>query len=883
MRERVLLAPGANESELRRSMALFGRQSLGLRIMNGPQLARYALMKAGIALTEEILGREEELALVGEALRGVSWFGGISLSDIRKVAATLREIRQIAADGEGAEAGIVSEALRKGPFPEKNKALYDVYEGYMARLRDEKRLDGIALMRKALAECPPVGTEILLLEEFPLSPLEALLAQKLSGGKEKRVALPELFEAEQKPLSVEVIRECYGIRAEAETLLCEVRDNRIALDACEAAVTDPVSYSQLFYDLHLQYCISVSFGCGIPMGNAAPAKLLQLYVGWTTKGFFGGEALQAMFDSETFDRKRLPESYREARMLKKADNRRMFMDVLYGLRLTNDADINARRLTDFEKALVPEDKERDYLPALKALAGELSLSPASFIRKYARLRPSQEDFPGSLLHRLDAAALSEITKELDLAQATGQGGDLSALAAKILVRNVCRESSRAGALHLCAIPEALSSPRENLYVLGLSAALYPGSPRENHLLLDADILAFPSDPKDYTSAGRVRRRQQNLRNLLRLSAALGSRIRLSYAGYDTAELKEANASSLLYGFYEESCRQKSDYEAFRGAVQKVGYFDHSLSEEREIGRAVIRGAGVSASEKAASDESESSVILGMDTAYSPSALSTFYQCPRHFYLRTLLGIQEPEEEKPFEIISAAEIGSMAHSLMERLGQEELSKEELLRRAGEAFDRFMAKNPPLTTHSLQREKEDFLELMGMAFDQDAAGIRTSVLLAEEDIEAVHQESGVKLHGLPDRVELTGGQEARIVDFKTGRQNKFVENDIDSCLQAVIYAFLVESKSGEREAPVRVQGGEFRLLRLGEKTAFDYDEAMRAALSKKLKSFREALEEGCFEPPVFAGKEGEKNEQEICRYCRFDSICGKQSRKEEDDEP
>ena len=881
MTETILLAPGANESELRRAMARFGRPSLGLRIMNGPQLAAFALMRSGAAVTEKILSREEELTLTAEALQGIAWFGKAGLPDIRGVAATLREIRQIAVDGEKCEAAIVEEALANGPFPDKNAALFEVYEKYIRRLEENGLTDGITLMRKAVGNASLLTVPLFTMGEFPLSPLENLLVQKLSGGAARQTALSELFGTNARPLKVESFRECYGIRAEAETVLGEIRTGAKALDSCLAAVTDPVSFSQLFYDLHLLYAVPVSFGCGIPIANAAPAELLELYTDWATKGLFGKESLKDLLYSEAFDRSRLPESFHEARSLKKAGGRRMFDDVLYGLRLTNDAAVNAERLSAFEKALLPEDGESIYLPALRALAEELSLPPAQFMRKYAKLRQPQDEFPGTLLHRLDSAALSEIIRELDLARETGQGGDLTALKTKIFTGNVCRESSRAGALHLCTIADALNCPRENLYVLGLSAALYPGSPRENHLLLDEDIMRFPSEPEERTSKGKVRRRQDELRYLLRLASSLGSRICLSYAGYDTAELKAANASSMLYEFFEESSGQKCDHEAFRAAVTKVGYFDHAFSEDRRIGLAVISGADVQPLESAPC-ETEVPVLLGLDTSYSPSALSAFYQCPRRFFLRSLLSIPEPEEEQPFEIISAAETGTLAHSLMEMLGAEKIAKEDFLQLAGEAFDRFLAKNPPLTAHSIRREKEDFLDLMNTAYEQDAANPRTSVMLAEEDIHAVHTESGVKLHGLPDRVEVTGEQNARIVDFKTMRKNDFVENDIDTCLQAVIYAFLVDQREGEKEEPIPVQGGEYRLLRLGKKTGFSFDETMKAALTDKLKAFREALEEGRFDPPVFADKEGEAEEKEICRYCKFESICGKHVERSEEGE-
>ena len=888
MRETILLAPGANESEVRRAMARFGIASIGLRIMNGPQLARYALMKAGQAIQGTIISREEELALTAQSMQGINYFTQTGLSDIRGVAAALREIRLIAVDGDKTEADIVSESLRKGPFSEKNKALYDVYERLVAKIRDRKLTDGIALMRAAEKEGSVPDAELWTLEEFPLSPLEERLAQKLSGGAVRRMTLPKLYGKEEKPLQLAAIRSCYGIRAEAETALGEIRDGKAALDTGLIAVSDARSYSQLFFDLYLEYGIPISFGCGIPIGNSYPAELLQRYTEWSTKGFFGGKSLNSLLFSDTFDRSRMPDSFRESMEKKPASkDERSFMDILSGLRLTNDAAVNAARLSAFEEALTADDPDAAYLPALKEMAAELALPKAIFFRKYARLRPVKDDFPDSLLHRLDAAALSEICNTLDLAQAAGQDEDLVGLQSQILAKNVCRESSRSGALHVCTVREAMNSPRENLYILGLSAALYPGSPRENHLLLDDDIKAFPSDPEDRTSYGKVRRKQDDLSALLRIASALGSRITLSYAGYDTAELKRANASSMLYKIFAEAGGSAADFESFNNAVQKVEYFDHGLSRDREIGKAVIGGAQVlsklqdnktaAASPSNPAGDAEGNVLLGLQKVYSPSALSVFYACPRRFYLKTLLGIPEPEDEKPFEIIPASDAGTLAHSLMEFLGEGGTDKQTFLNQAGDAFDRYIAKHPPLTAHGLAREKEDFLAMMDLAYDQDAGSPRDGILLKEEDIRAEHSETGIRLHGFPDRVEITDGAAARIIDFKTARRNSFVENDIDTCLQSVIYAYLLETKLCDEEQTMSVTGGEFRMLRLKDKTGFVYDDAMKAALTEKLKTLKAALDTGQFDLPALSGDK----EKEICAYCRFAAICGKKSLTQEDE--
>jgi hypothetical protein len=63
MMEKILLLSGVNGTELTRMMARFGKNSLGLRIMNGAEFARFALMRSGIVLEESFLPRKQEAAV----------------------------------------------------------------------------------------------------------------------------------------------------------------------------------------------------------------------------------------------------------------------------------------------------------------------------------------------------------------------------------------------------------------------------------------------------------------------------------------------------------------------------------------------------------------------------------------------------------------------------------------------------------------------------------------------------------------------------------------------------------------------------------------------------------------------------------------------------
>ena len=66
MIETIILAPGAGSSELLRTLAKFGKNTLGLRVLSRVELAKYALMKNGISITEEFLtAKEEPLGISG--------------------------------------------------------------------------------------------------------------------------------------------------------------------------------------------------------------------------------------------------------------------------------------------------------------------------------------------------------------------------------------------------------------------------------------------------------------------------------------------------------------------------------------------------------------------------------------------------------------------------------------------------------------------------------------------------------------------------------------------------------------------------------------------------------------------------------------------------
>lgn len=864
MKERILFAPGIHAGEMLNSLALHGVNSIGLRSFGSGELARYALMHAGVPIEKEFVSVREEAAIVSEAVKTVPYFEKATYADVQELTTCIRKLRYLVADEN--EQRILEQTLPQGIFKEKNHAILQVFRKYMEILTSLNATDTVSLLRKAIAESKGIQGDFLMLKGFPFSPLERKLAEVVSGGKITEISLEELFGVSEKPIQISSFRNCYGAPNEAEMILSEIYSGK-SLDQCTVAVTDTGTYGQLFFDLVLLYDIPVSFGCGIPVTNSSPAKLLALYERWCTSGFFGADALNEMLVSDAFDAekfwKEFPETAEEQDFSMKD-----FRTLLGNLRLTNDREMNEKRIADLISSLDEKDEQgkRRYIPWMEAAGRELALPVEEFVKKYARLRKGNKNNAESLLMTLDLAAHSAIYEELKVMRKSGFDMTSEDVIPNVLRMNVCRQRSEEGKLHVTGISGAFSTLRPNLYIAGLSASKFPGTPKENYLLLDADLDLFGDASDALKADGIILRKNEQLMSLVRLASALDVSISVSFAGLNVAELKKDNPSSLVYRLCQEENGADTSIEEIESRIEKIGYFEPAVSRSRLVGEAYTKGQQI------LQDDSVIGETIHSDTspnrAYSPSALEIFFACPRRFYLKYIMSIPEPEETDPFEIISAADIGTLSHSLLEEIGGAQISLEDFISLSGTYFDRFLKEHPALVPENVPAVKDQFIEMMVTAYEMDP---NREVLLKEEDVQCTH-ESGVELHGYPDRVERLEDGSCLIVDFKSKRRIDHVQDDIDTCLQVVIYAYLMEQKG------LKVSGAEYRYIRLGETVSCQYNEEIKQKLSEKLEYFRECMENGEF--PLAEQPVESDSGNDPCRYCKYGEICGKQIEEDGD---
>lgn len=876
MKERYIFAPEANGSELLKSLAMHGVNCINLHICGATELANIALMRSGITVKEAFLTSKEECALIAGAVEGEAYFGKINYSDIQTIADAVRRMRSLVVSDEASE---IERCLGLGIFEDKNKALLNVYKKYIAKVKALCSIDSVELIRKAIAEAEAMDAEFCVLKEFPLNPLQTALLNKISDGKFDEISIAELYDKGDKPLHLEHIWNCYGAPNEVEKVLSAIYRGT-ALDECTIAVTNPSTYSQLFFDYALLYDMPITFGTGIPIINSNPARLLKLYFNWMTSGFFSGYSLNNMLDSKVFNRQKLWEQFSET---DENFDRNTFRNILGGIRFTNSSEVNAERLSAFKDTVAEEEKLldatdtkaiREYnrkkacIPLLEVMAAELSAPAEIFITKYSVVRMGSSTNAEKLLMKLDLAANGAIYEELKVIRDSGLNQGADDVIANVLKMNICREKSEEGALHITGIRGALTSLRKNLYIMGLSASMFPGAPKENYLLLDDDLKKFGKGSETMTSSGRIEAKRQALYSLAGLASSLDNSVSLSYAGLNVSELKKDNASSMVFELFRREHGENVTSRDLESSVEKVEYFEPAISVSREIGKTYNEGTVAIPQkyidrikqEEGDVEKSNYPSVWDKQRRYSPSALEKFFSCPKAFMYGYVLGIPEPEDDKPFETIAAHAVGTLAHSLMEELGKnQKMPLNDFLILSEEFFDRYMLQNPPLLKENIAVEKDAFLEMMETAYGMEQ---HREIILKEEDIEATH-EQGVIIHGYPDRVEKMDDGSIVIVDFKTKKKiEHHPEEDLGPCLQLLVYAYLMENKGYKK---IRC---EYRYIRLGEVVAFDWNDEAKDMLDYLLGEFKATMQEGYFAKGIVVDEENSP-----CTFCKYQGICGR----------
>ena len=843
MKERILLAPFVSGTELMRTLARFGKPSFCLRIMGETELAETALMKCGKAADRGLVSSGKAESILYGIIKQVPYYANASFSDAVNLLNTLTELRGlIAAD----ESGTMRDRLSDGEFPEADAALFEVYEKYMSALDAEGLYDTVGYLRYALENAAPADAEIMLLEEYPASELGKALADKLAGGKAETVTLAGLFGVGEKPLGECRVVRSYGSMNEARDILDEIVSGEIPYDKCTVACAETSALPLMLRELSEEYGIPMTFGCGLPIGSAAPARLLSYINDWLTDGKCGIDGLDSVVFADEFDTEKLCET-----LSCKRKELHGAVETAGNLRLSLEPDENAAKIKALKKVLDKDSEKYASLSLAEKLFAEFENGIAYIIGTYAAVRPSCK--------ALDKAAISAVCGDLGACTDTDE---CLAMLPCTLSRRICPELSREGCLHITGIGKAACSLRENMFIAGLTASAFPGAPKENYLICDKDILRFGESA--HTSERIVTEKREAFTRLLSLASAAGCSVRLSFSGFDTAELKENNASSVVFEVLRGQVGNTVKLGELESHIETKGYFNTSFSAADKAAEAYSEGRTLTAADPEEPVVPERS---NKELCFYPSAFGTYFECQKKFYYSSVLGLGTPDSDDPMQVIAANTLGSLFHDeLMETYGRARqkdpeysVSEEDFIKEANRVWDRFILSRPPFNKNEELRQRSEFANMALNALRMER---QNKVLKVEEPLKFTHS-SGYKIKGRLDRVEKLPNGALTVADFKTGKSNGYKDDDFASCIQVMLYAYILEKQG------ITVGRGEYRFVKGSARTVTcGYTKEMRARVEALLDEIADRLQNGGYT----AAKK-----KDSCTYCDYKELCSKEAAK------
>ncbi|GAB2445507.1 hypothetical protein GCM10027162_47200 [Streptomyces incanus] len=236
-------------------------------------------------------------------------------------------------------------------------------------------------------------------------------------------------------------------------------------------------------------------------------------------------------------------------------------------------------------------------------------------------------------------------------------------------------------------------------------------------------------------------------------------------------------------------------------------------------------------------------------------------CPLRYRLRVIDKLPEPPS-------GAAARGAVVHAVLERL-----------------FDVPAGQRTPDRAHALLRPEWERLlggrpELAGL-FPRDADGAALAAWLAEAEplldqyfrmedpnrlepagrelyVETV-LESGLRLRGIIDRVDVAPTGEVRVVDYKTGKAPP-PDFERRAMFQMKFYALVLWRRRGV--VPRRLQ---LVYLGSGDVVTYDPDEADLRAVERKLRALWAAIQR------AVATGEWQPSPSRFCDWCGYQAFC------------
>ena len=866
MISKIVVSNNISESEKLKSLAGLGESSFNVRYLSPYYLAEYLLQLSGITYKQTFIKNDDLSANLYEKIRDNPYFSKFTYNDILKLIETIEDVRYHIIDNEDKT---FIEKLPIKHFVRKNQAIKKVYELIKDFLRDSNLIDEVGVIRFALENIKPVkDIELIKYEKSHLRPLEEYLIDFASGHHVEETKINEV----DKPLRIERYTKAFGQSNEIEDILSYIYENKISFDDCVIASANGPNYANILKNYRDIIGFPLTIGLGKMVTETDPGKLWTLVFEWENN-LFHKDYLSAIIHGDSFDLDKFkkdiefPEDLTDLNTgLSKKDQITFdkFIGIAGDLRISFDASKNNEKLDNY-KALLNKYVQENYnevdtsvrvetLPFLENMVEVFNKGKEEFLWNYTLFNDQ----------KADSNALGKILKILGYKQYGVLEQDIIN---QIAGQNVARETPQQGTLYFTSISKARSCLRKHLFIVGLASNDFPGKNTENPIMLDMDFEPFGEKEN---SLREIRNNKDDYLALLEEAKKYDVKVYLSWASYNEETLKNQNSSSVVFETYKlENGSEKTihdfeeEFKTNKNKYRYVEYFENDLLPINPIGRATVKNQEIAFNKVEEVPEDTLTVkvedMASGNIAFSASAVTNYAKCPYMFYLQNILGLQSSNDIDLTEVINPQDSGTLAHELLEHLDKKAMSKADLLKEADKRFEDYLIFHPAESAALAETAKTEFLDMMSTAYDMEGT---LEVETAEKDYYYLHKESGVRIHGFPDKIFKTKPNHFIVVDYKTSKTIKHDADDVATMIQCTMYAYIYEHyKKG-----AAVDAFEYRYIRTGDVvSSADKGHTMAehyANLTDTLKNLKASIDSGTFE----------KNESS-CDKCFLKDYCRK----------
>ncbi|MCQ2795791.1 MAG: PD-(D/E)XK nuclease family protein [Bacilli bacterium] len=846
MKETIVYSNLLNQTELLRSLSLNGVNSFNYRVYRFNDLLENAHLRLGAFNRASMVNQKDALFLLESFIRDIYSFS--SFTDVRHAFNTIHDLRMnITSDDEFKE--FQDKVASKLKANQNINILTQIYQKYLEELNKRSLCDDVLLAKSIIKQNKKIYEEICILEEETLTPLEILLLNTL--GTIKKVSLVDLYHKTLiKDAKVDTIKAYYGEKSEIDGILSDIAEHKYPLDSCLIVLAKKDKYVHLLNEDSRIYNIPMTFECGLPIHLSTPYSLYQLLDLLKNQYFYDVNGYLRLLKASCF----------KSDLLVKPQSLETVANLLGRWKVSYDKNSNDAFLANYQsinpiyresfidkvdhRSWIKKEAEQEALHALEEFSNGLPY----IIKNYTNIpSDSYKDF--------NELASTYILDTINQANGLVNKSFINTYLEEMKDKYLLGKAFKSGALHVTTISRALSTVRPHIYIVGLSAANFPGKPIEDYLMNnEAYHLLTGSNSK---SDERIIQKREYLISLINIYKSLGVNVHLTYSCKNIEEVKDVNPSSVVFEY-----AHKIGF-SIKDSRESAKQFDNQISSLRKMSELFKDNKEISIVRPNIAQPLHPNDLL--TKGYSPSALSTYLKCKLRFYLTNVLYADKPREYDAISIFQGGVFGDLVHLVMETYANNKNkypTEESFIALADELFEAYIKFNVPLVNPNDQYD--DFILSCVHAYNaiKDYEFVGAEIEIKDQDI------LGIKFHSSIDLlVKDPNTGDYIIFDYKSAKSIDHANNDFIQDIQGIIYAYLLEKEKG-----IKVKRVSFIYTRFNK--IFTYEDPFSVDTQNKLKDliseFTDTIKNKSFPIPVFNEK---VLEEDVCKYCNYEHICHK----------